>query len=180
MNNKKVVLTSKKATETILNSIPYTDSYEYCEGGSLDRFSVFAICKDGTEIPLDEEISDRCASRHTPDRYSNAETVAVQLAELKKTGHEVYALKIEREYRCSWENTEEGFSIHPEEWERGYIPFSPNHGGVYEFIVPLNIKVDTKKLRRRIEDRLRKDTKAVFLAANAIGLDDFPLTDIEE
>ena len=126
----------------VMADTPYRNSWHYCDGDFRNLFAVTAILADGSEIELEEECHQGFASNHQPDIDNPADTIGVQIANM-----DVSALVFRR------------------------VIFNQNEDSEYsEYLVI--IPPDWRKLRRRVEDALRKtsDKATLFSFAQKLNI----------
>jgi hypothetical protein len=117
--------------EDLLHQIPYDEKWEGCAGYSRAALLVNAVFQDGGKKELECQSIYRHASNHDPDQVGGEPpTIGEQIASLDVTGLEVTVIS-----ECTYRDDDNDFR---DEW---YVPVKP---------------LDVKRIRRRVEDRLRK------------------------
>lgn len=146
--------TEFRSWDEVLDFVPTIDNWTYCDGSRYDEVLATVLCTDGHEENVAIGGYDGDASDFIPDWRGDGETVRKAIFRTEADGHTVKGVLIRDHYSCYND---------PEEWDE-------------ELFIPAPRTTDWGKLRRRIEDRLRKDKKAVYVAASAIGID-FPMAE---
>ena len=133
-----------KTMDDVMRFEPFWERYDSSQAGiKMDDTSVFAVLQGG-EIPLEQGSISSYGSNAIPDTQQDAPTIGEQLAGIEKT---VLGLHFHLHYSCEWEEYRE--DIHE------YLPLEP---------------IDWIKLRRRVEDALRKTKDRVILFGFAHSL----------
>ena len=157
-----MLLIEGKAKSELLSSKPYSDTYDSVAGGRDDYMKVTAILDDGNQ----EELKDCGRAEYAANDVQNQEwdcpTIAQQIAKLGN----VKGLIVEAQEYCSWEASYED-DITQEEFADG-LPIIDNGQG-YKAYCPIE-PIDWTKVRRRLEDRLRKDPEALRTCVAALNL----------
>jgi hypothetical protein len=123
-------------------------SYEYCDGGRDEGSSASLILDDGNTFQVLGDDTWEHASNHLPGESREGETIGQAIARCVRT---VKAVRVGYEYSCSWED-------HGQDGDEDA-----------EVIIPL-APIDWGKVRRRLEDRLRKDHEAMVLAVSVLNI----------
>lgn len=135
-----------KTIEGVLNWTPTHYTYEYCDGGKNDEEVVIAVLENGNTVSLERESEHSHASNHHPTTKNTCHAIKKQLNEIN---HNIVGLIAKSRYSCSWEDDD-----FPED-DGIYIPLQP---------------IDWTTVRRRLEDRLRKDEVGMKKAAFLLGI----------
>jgi len=159
-----LTIESKKIREEVLSKVPGYNSWDSCAGGGSDEFTVTAIGESGNKYVLETEGTQGYANQHTPDVTTRASTVREQITTLPESiiGLEVL---VAEDYSYRDIDGECDYSI--EDFKEG-IP-SVGNGDSLQFYIPLQ-PVDWETVRRRLEDRLRKDKAAMKKAAAVLDI----------
>ena len=123
-------LTTEK---TVMGLTPYRDSYSYSGGDRVSELYVTAITREGIKLPLEQETDDKSGDQFVPDHTETAPTIGEQLAAM--TDRDIVGIELTRKEYCDWEDNAQ--------W-KNFTEYFPVE------------QPDWKKLRRRLEDRLRK------------------------
>ena len=128
--------------DDVLRDTPFCRTWDWSGGRNEDSLRVWAVQKNGIRVELETRIHAGDANNHIPDYDKSAPTIGEQIAKL-----EVEALI----FRLI-EKDQNGDN----EWEE-YLPITPPDWG---------------KLRRRVEDALRKSTnqESLFAIANRLNV----------
>ena len=159
-----MLLIEGKAKKELLNSKPYSDSYDSTAGGRDNYMKVTALLEDGTQEVLEDCGRAEYAAGDIQNQEWDCPTVAQQIA----TMGNVKGLLVEAQEYCSWEDswsdeiTQEDF-----DGDDG-LPCLANGQG-YQAYCPIE-PIDWTKVRRRLEDRLRKDPEALRVCVAALNL----------
>jgi len=131
-----------KGIDDVLSFVPFCRTWDWSGGHLEDRISVTAVLADGNHVNLKEEIDAGDAAAYSMQITEPAETVGVQIA-----GFNVQSLIFERR-----DLTQD----HDDQWEE-YLPVTP---------------LDWGKIRRKIEDALRKttDNETLFGISQILGV----------
>ena len=127
--------------DEVLSLTPFSRYFEGQAGSSVDRLRVIATIEDGEEFTLSEAWEQAHASNYDPTTSSDAPTIGEQIA-----GREVVRQVFDRLDRADWRE------------ESKYSE------------TLLLIQPDWTKVRRRVEDALRKTTDHVSLYRLAVEL----------
>jgi hypothetical protein len=131
-----------ESIDDVLRHTPHTSIWTWSGGRNEDGLFVTAHLNDGKAVDLKTEIDHGDAMNTIPDYHEDAPTIGEQIADL-----DVVALSFR------WVNVNQN---EDEEWEE-YLPIVPPDWG---------------KLRRRVEDALRKtsDKSVLFSFANKLNV----------
>ena len=156
-----MLLIEGKAKAELLRSKPYSYNYDSVAGGKDNYMKVTAILEDGSS-----EVLEDCGSAEYADRTPNQEwdcpTIKQQIAVLGN----VKGLEVEVQEYCSWED-QDCEDICQEDFGDG-LPCLENGQG-YLAYCPIK-PIDWAKVRRRLEDRLRKDETSLRTAVAALNI----------
>jgi len=83
-----------KAKRELLSSKPSRYTYDSVAGSGEDAFLVTAVTREGEKIKLRTCGEYRYASNAIPDEFWDCKTVAEQLNDLEREGHEVVRLEV--------------------------------------------------------------------------------------
>ena len=157
------IINNEKVIAEVMAMTPSSYSYD-CVSGSRNEFTaVTAVMADGSKIKLDSADEAEYANEHTPTTRTTAQPVARQVAELG----EVKSLIIRTGCYSDFGSDEE-WEVSETDFDNG-LPWIGN-GQEYEIYVPL-APLNWTKVRSRLEDRLRKDTKTVRQCAGLLEID---------
>ena len=157
-----MLLIEGKAKRELLKSKPYHYTYDSVAGGKDDYLKVIAILKDNSRKVLENCGSAEYADS-TPDQRWNCTTVRQHIATLGN----VKGLQVESQEYHSWEDQEYYEDISQEEFKEGL----PSLGNGQEYLAYCPIEpIDWAKVRRRLEDRLRKDPQSLRTAVAALNI----------
>jgi len=132
--------------ESVLQIAPWRRDWNGVAGSSVEELSVTAVMDDGSEVVLEQSYEREIACSYDGPYKRVAPSCAEQVANLPGT---CVALKC----RYRFERTYGNYDEEDEQW--------------VEEIHPLDIS----KIRRRIEDRLRKADKATVISvALSLGI----------
>ena len=118
-----------KGIDDVMSFVPFCRCWEGVAGTSRDAVHVTAVLADDTEIRLEESYKQEHACSYDKTTEQDAPTIGEQIA-----GKEVKALIFHRDAYCSYQDGQD------EDFKE-----------ILYLIPP-----DYKKIRRRLEDRLRK------------------------
>jgi hypothetical protein len=150
LSGKELETTSLKTIEELLAATPRCNSWEGCAGESLDQWEVTAILENGDEVVLAEKWESAHASNNDPTTSGGALTIGEQITGIL-TGRilRTVALRLHLIQYVTYRGNEEDVDI------TEVIPF---------------VEPDWGKIRRRIEDALRKTTNNAILYRIALEL----------
>ena len=151
-----------KAKQELLKSKPYHYTYDSIAGEKDDYLKVTAILEDNSKKRLDDSGMAEYAD-NTPNQQWDCLTVKQQIAVLGN----VKGLQVEVQEYKSWEDQENYEDISQKEFKEG-LPYLGN-GQSYLAYCPIK-SIDWAKVRRRLEDRLRKDEKSLRTAVAALNI----------
>lgn len=154
------IVTSKKTKDEVLKMTPFEESFSGCAGGRTHMVRVSATLEGGGVVELKSEIYAQYAANNEPDFSSDAVPVERQLAELPP----VNFLRIEGYHTSSFEDEHE-YTFGEGQFDDGLPNLSA--GESYDIVIPV-APIDWAKVRRRIEDHLRKDPEMVRIFAGAV------------
>jgi len=128
--------------------IPSMYSYDYCDGRKEEGTSAILIAKDGTRISVTGNDRYEYANNYTPNYDCEGTSIGEAIALAKS---EIISVEITCKYECSWEDDTDGSQF----CETVTIPIRP---------------IDWAKVRRRLEDCLRKDPEALRIVIAILGI----------
>jgi len=131
-----------KNLQELFKFTPWSDGWDSSAGSRDEGITVIFILENGEEIEAESSGEMGYGSNHIPNQKWNAPNLGEQIAKIENEGQKIKALKVWGEYYCSWEDYGD------RETNLYFIPLKP---------------VDYKKIRRRIEDTLRKTTNKQLL-----------------
>jgi len=137
-----------RSLKDLMNWIPSHYSYEYCDGGKDEGSSATLILEDGKTFQVMGDDTWEDGANAIPDESREGETIGQAIT---RCGRTVKAVRVKYEYDCSWED-------HGQDGDEDA-----------EVIIPL-APIDWGKVRRRVEDRLRKDPDAVRMIVAALNI----------
>jgi len=120
-----------RGIDDVMSFVPYFRTYNWCDGQNHEGTRVFAQLRDGTERELQQAGTVSNGDNYIADTTTTADTIGGQIAGL---GTPVTALIF---------RYEEWGQNHEEDRWAEYLPIQP---------------VDWPKLRRKVEDALRKSS----------------------
>jgi len=125
----------------LLALTPYRHIYTWCDGQNVDSLSGIAVSDKGKRFKLQQTESASYAENYEPDWEGDpAPTIGEQVAALRGKGQAIKYLILHRYDRI-------------EDYE--------------EYHILSDSCLDLSRIRRRLEDHLRKDTAAMLKAAVA-------------
>ena len=151
-----------KAARKLLNKKPFSHTYDSVAGERNDYLTVTAILADGQKVTLRDCGRAEFADNTIPCREWDCPTIREQIAELG----DVSGLEIDAQSYCSWEEQYD-IPIEQGDFDEG-LPALLN-GQSYRAYCPIR-PINWSKIRRRLEDRLRKDEQAMRQCAALLGI----------
>jgi hypothetical protein len=158
-----LTIESKKIREEILSRVPSYNSWDSCAGGGSDEFTVTAIGESGNKYVLDSEGTQGYANQHTPNITTKASPIREQIAMLPG----IIGLEVLVAEDYSYRDVDGEYDYSIEDFKEGIPPVG--NGDSLQFYIPLQ-PVDWETVRRRLEDRLRKDEAAMKRAAAVLDI----------
>jgi hypothetical protein len=152
-----------KVRKEVMGITPYHYNYDCVAGNRVYSILVTAVM-DGSKVELDPIEEFEYANNHTPNTFHDSTKVAQQLAELDG---EVKGLIVNGESHSDFDDSEEYIYSDASEFENGLPDLF--EGSEYEIYIPI-VPIDWTKVRRRLEDLLRKDQKAVKKCAALLDI----------
>ena len=126
----------------VLTIVPFEETWTWCDGNNRNNLFVTAVFCNGDRKELEYSYHYGDANEYTPDIDGDAPTIGEQIANM-----DVSALIFRRIHKNQNED---------EDWEE-YLPIEP---------------LDWRKIRRRVEDTLRKteDREKLFHFAQVLNV----------
>jgi len=134
----------------LMSFVPSHYSYDSSAGSRSEGTWAELILSDGSKIPVRGDDEEESGYAYTPTVKTEGESIRAAIA---RQDRPVVAVIIHQESQCSWEDDD------------------PEFEGPFSVAIPLK-PLDWGKIRRRLEDRLRKDPKAV---RECVALLDIPI-----